>query len=357
MRGSGNVVSREDNTVEIPAGLTWQQVENQLSESNRQMQVLPDYLGLSVGGTLSVGCYGADSLHGGAQVTSVEGIQIVLPGGTECWCSDQEHPDVFHAALAGVGRFGVVQRVVMSTVERKPWTAFHSYRADNLSELADIAIDLCDQPHPPDLFKTLYANGRFAATCGSYHQNAASALRHQSPLQRPVFLRWLAPRYRTWRSLAVQLWLGRYRGYQKLWADYLLDGTGLRAFSRHLDTALARQTFGSSLKAVYMLPVRRPDRNFGALEGSSRLHGSMAYGIGLYNMVSSTDSRELARTQAALGEALACVIDAGGKPYLYGAHDLSSYSLSTIYGATWTHLESLKRELDPDCLFGNPLQR
>ncbi len=346
-----------DRFVRISAGLQWNEVERQLAPAARQIPILADHLGLSVGGTLSVGCYGADSLRFGALVHQIRRIRLTTPDGVTLWCSEGEHSEIFAAVLAGLGRFGVVHQVEINTVPRRRWNALHSYRAGSLRELAGMAIEAAQDDSTIDLFKALFANGRYAATCGSYHSSAMAALQAPSPLPRKVHLRWIAPDYRRWRSAAVKLWVGRYAGMQNLWSDYLLDANGLIRFCEYLDSSIKDRVFGDSLKAVYLLPVRHSTKSQAVLEGSTRLAGSMAYGIGLYTMVHPSDPVGYERTRLALRDMLTHAIESGGAPYLYGHHELTTEECRSVYGAAWPRLEALKKRLDPDGLFGNEITR
>src|SRR5689334_18682158 len=61
--------------VEVTADSPWLDVERRLNALGRSAPVLPDYLDLTIGGTLSVGGYGVRSVAHGAQVDHVERLR------------------------------------------------------------------------------------------------------------------------------------------------------------------------------------------------------------------------------------------------------------------------------------------
>jgi FAD/FMN-containing dehydrogenase len=75
--------------------------------------VLTDYLGLSVGGTLSVGGLSGSSFRHGAQVDHVTELEVVTGSGMRELCSPTRNPDLFGAMLAGLGQCGIIARATI----------------------------------------------------------------------------------------------------------------------------------------------------------------------------------------------------------------------------------------------------
>lgn len=69
---------------------------------------LTDYLGLSVGGTLSVGGISGASFRHGFQTDSVLELEVVTGTGDFVRCSASENSDLFDAVRAGLGQCGVI---------------------------------------------------------------------------------------------------------------------------------------------------------------------------------------------------------------------------------------------------------
>ena len=103
-------------TVTAQAGALWHSVLTAAVAHGLTPPVFPDYIELSVGGTLSVGGIGGASSHFGAQVDTVTALQVVTGTGETVHCSATRHPDLFDAALAGLGQFGVITAATITLV-------------------------------------------------------------------------------------------------------------------------------------------------------------------------------------------------------------------------------------------------
>jgi FAD/FMN-containing dehydrogenase len=76
----------------------------------------PDYIGQTVGGTLSVGGIGAMSFREGAQVDHVVSLRAVTGNGTIVNCSRLRHRELFEMLLAGQGQVGVIVEATLRLV-------------------------------------------------------------------------------------------------------------------------------------------------------------------------------------------------------------------------------------------------
>lgn len=341
----------EHDHVEVSARSRWREVEAFLTARGRSVPVLADYLDLSVGGTLSVGGYGAESVALGAQVDHVERLRLILPDGRGLWCSADEHSEPFAYAMAGLGCVGVIERVVVRTVPYRPWTTLFTYHHRDLDALVDSIGWLADAAGPPMLFKALHARGRFVTTYGTHTpaMREAMAAMHQPPRPNPrPNHRWVTPRYRQWRDATVRLWLARFAGHGRLWADYIFDVDGLARFVRFLQPLLDRDAFAGCLRSVYVVAIRRRPRAVRfPLEASDGGVRSMSFGIGLYSMIPRRDPRLAERVAGTAAECLEQCVEIGGRPYRYGWHQMHERHHRALYGPAYDRLLTLSRELDP----------
>lgn len=106
-------VSVSDGTVRAEAGARWSSVLEETLGHGLTPPVLTDYLGLSVGGTLSAGGVGGASPRFGAQVDNVLELEVVTGDGQRAVCSPVQRPDLFHASLAGLGQCAVLVRATL----------------------------------------------------------------------------------------------------------------------------------------------------------------------------------------------------------------------------------------------------
>ena len=92
----------------VGAGCLWSTLLRHTLETGQTPPTLTDYLGLSVGGTLSVGGVGGQSFRFGMQTDNVEALTVVTGAGELLECSRDEHADLFHGCRGGLGQFGII---------------------------------------------------------------------------------------------------------------------------------------------------------------------------------------------------------------------------------------------------------
>ncbi len=92
----------------VGAGLRWDVLLERTLANGQAPPTLTDYLGLSVGGTLSVGGVGGQSFRHGLQTDNVTELSVVTGAGEVLNCSRQEHRELFDACRAGLGQFGII---------------------------------------------------------------------------------------------------------------------------------------------------------------------------------------------------------------------------------------------------------
>jgi hypothetical protein len=332
--------------------MRWRHVERYLRHAERAVPVLPDYLELSVGGTLSVGGYGFDSITHGAVVDHVVRIRLVRPGGTALWCSPREHPDLFSHALAGLGQVGAIERAEMLTVPRRRFTTLFTYRHDSFGALVDACGWLTDDSHPPpDAFKAFYSHGRIVSVYGVHAATWREARSARPPraMGAGQHKRIICPEYRSVRSLAVGWWARRFASYRKLWCDYVLDHAGLKAFTGLLQSLLARDAFGGCLRDAYIVAIRRQPRDVPfPFEATERGRAPVVFGIGLYCMIPHREDHLVDHVDDVMAECLRACVALGGRPYLYGSHRLDGATRRVLYGTACDRLDELRQWRDQE---------
>jgi len=129
----------DGNRMTVDAGVRWTDVALAALKEGLLPPVLTDFLGLSVGGTLSVGGLSGTSFRWGAQVDNVQSLVVATGRGDVVTCDADHEADLFFAALAGMGQCGVILRATLR-LEPAP-AAVRVYRlsyADPLSMLAEL---------------------------------------------------------------------------------------------------------------------------------------------------------------------------------------------------------------------------
>jgi cytokinin dehydrogenase len=113
LRGLDGIQELTARTATVGAGGTWRTVVEHTAAAGLTPPVLPDYLDLTVGGTLSVGGISGSSFRFGAQIDNVDALLVVTKAGELVLCSDTEERDVFNAVLGGFGRGGIIVRATI----------------------------------------------------------------------------------------------------------------------------------------------------------------------------------------------------------------------------------------------------
>ncbi|HEY0539135.1 MAG TPA: FAD-binding protein [Actinoallomurus sp.] len=97
----------------VQAGALWSELLHASLPQKLTPPVLTDYLELSIGGTLSAGGVGGATHQHGAQVDNVAELDVVTGTGERVNCSPDQHADLFHAVLSGLGQCGIITRATV----------------------------------------------------------------------------------------------------------------------------------------------------------------------------------------------------------------------------------------------------
>ncbi|CAM8889848.1 unnamed protein product [Rhodiola kirilowii] len=97
--------------VDVSGGALWEDVLLRcVSESGLAPRSWTDYLGLTVGGTLSNAGVSGQSFRFGPQTSNVAELEVVTGNGDFVVCSDTVDSDLFFGVLGGLGQFGIITR-------------------------------------------------------------------------------------------------------------------------------------------------------------------------------------------------------------------------------------------------------
>jgi cytokinin dehydrogenase len=106
---------RPDRAV-VDAGCTWFDLARATLARGLTPPVFPDYLDLSVGGTLSVGGIGGTTQRYGLQVDTALELEVVTGAGDLLRCSPTTRPELFSAVLGGLGQVAIIVRATVALV-------------------------------------------------------------------------------------------------------------------------------------------------------------------------------------------------------------------------------------------------
>ncbi len=117
-------VDVDGGLVTVEAGMTLGALAGELASVDLALDSLGGDDAQTLGGAISTGSHGADPRRGGL-ASQVRAVTIVLADGSAVRCSAAEEPDLFAAALVGLGAFGVVASYTIAVV---PAFALHVVR-------------------------------------------------------------------------------------------------------------------------------------------------------------------------------------------------------------------------------------
>jgi cytokinin dehydrogenase len=127
----------------VDTGVSWKQLLLAAYQQKLTPPVLTGYVGLSIGGTLSVGGIGGlvGTLNTGLQVDHVRELEVVTGAGDIVMCShdDDANDDLFEVMLGGLGQCGVITRATIDLVPAKDRARTYNFHyTDNAQFFRDL---------------------------------------------------------------------------------------------------------------------------------------------------------------------------------------------------------------------------
>jgi cytokinin dehydrogenase len=134
LRGLAALGPVAGDRITVGAGASWHDVLTETLRHGLTPPVLTDYLGVSVGGTLSVGGIGGAAHRHGVQTDTVLDLEIVTgDGAIHTVTPDQP---LGRAALAGLGQCGIITRATLRLVPAPETVHRHLICYPSIGELA-----------------------------------------------------------------------------------------------------------------------------------------------------------------------------------------------------------------------------
>src|SRR5690606_3732670 len=128
--------------------------------------------------------------------------------------------------------------------------------------------------------------------------------------------------------------------------DYFVDPEKLPAFLGFLDDRLRSTHLAPYIHGLLLLAVHRPQHRFLPFEAASFGANSTKFLVGFYPIIPAHDLAGLEKVQTLLRETLTLCRHLGGRPYLYGWHDLTEPAKRRLYDPHYSRLQTLRAHLD-----------
>jgi cytokinin dehydrogenase len=119
----------------VDAGITWRKLLLATLEHGLTPAVLTDFLGTTVGGTLSVGGFGGTTYRHGGQIDHALELQVVTGTGELITCSAHENASLFNAVLGGLGLCAIIVRATLRLHPAPTQARTHRLRYPDLTSM------------------------------------------------------------------------------------------------------------------------------------------------------------------------------------------------------------------------------
>ena len=363
MRKLNRIEPTAHGDLDVAGGARWREIVNVAVPNGHVPRVLTDYLGLSVGGTLSAGGFGSTSHEYGAQVDNVRELEVVTGAGDVFACSAEKNTDLFDAVRGGVGQYGVVVRATIAMRPLPPRGRLYRLSYGNVSTaLEDLQRCVEDRlfqhawihlfPGSGDAgeYGSRWARPRsimgLAQEGGGHRDDAGklSSLRHDAIVAKiasipseeigryepPTWDRWMAHPWRDWLLPASRAAETVNEALGLLPEELPTEVAGLRSVA-------ALWTFPADRFTAPAFMIPRAEKYFTGFSFLSRMVGTPV---------------AVRRMGAILEEIDRLIVARGGKAYLSGwpGYDAARWALH--FGPLWHQVRLWKARYDPSAILG-----
>ena len=335
------------DSADVDAGVQWLDLTRAAVAAGRTPPVSTDYLGLSIGGTLSVGGIGGASSHHGMHVDNVLSLDVVTGEGTLVRCSPSRHRDLFESVLGGLGQFGIIVR---ATVALRPAATtarvYHLSYPDAAALAAAQRIALADRRFD-------YLEGQLVPTEAGW-QYVLEGATYFTPPAAPddaALIEGLAPVATTIADQSYFDWLNRiYDLVEQLetlrlpgpWINVFLPDEATDQYVAELMSTLTPADAGG-VALLYPVPREEFTRPFVVLPDSP-----VIFLLALLRAVNPPNSVDVERLLADNRRLYDRARAVGGTHYPVGAIDLTPEDWRAHYGSRYSRFLAAKQRHDPN---------
>lgn len=360
----------DNDLVEVDTAMMWEELEMQLQAKGRSCAVLTENWATTIGGTLSVGGIGSRSVRNGRQIDTVRRLRLIKPSGDKIWCSPTEHPEIFRFTLGGLGQLGVMDRVVLNTIEYKPFTVAYVFQYENLKHAADSLFKvLGSKPQGLDHFLQIGLQFGSEFICGQYGfefrtEQEAKLFIKSLPTALKFLKSYLIKKEITSTSKyimsnfhLIKLLYANFSEDVRLWNDWMFtDKENYLEFVRFIQDDLLIKYGKTHLSAVLGFALKQPVNgiNFPFSYKPSSLE-EHAFTIGIFYCIPPTLKDRIHTIKKCFEEAQKKAFSLSGRPYLYGWNPLNKETMQSVYGDDYHNLIQLKKQYDPDWILNSDI--
>ncbi len=344
----------------VDGGCTWRSLlhASLASLPSQTPPVLTGYIGLSIGGTLSMGGISGMAYNIGMQVQHVKELTIVTGKGEVVVCSKSNNRKLFDHVLSGQGQCGIIVRAKLSLVPAK------ALAANSLAVYFDVNVLQADMRtlvyrHELD---SIYAQAGIDPSTGNlvWQLNVAKFHDPSSPPDMAHYLRDLnyIPGTLTTADMPYEKYqltvddlidqlraIGMFEGVMHPWFDVFVGDSELGAYVTDVASSFQPDDVGM-FGFVLLFPLRRLSTTPPLL----RLPNEEL--VWLFDVLTSRnapgyDADFAANKRARNNVWYDMARDVGGTRYPIGTLDFSHDDWRRHYGSAWENFQKAKNEFDP----------
>lgn len=353
------------DVADVEAGVKWNALTTQAMARGLTPPVLTGYLGLSVGGTLSVGGISSRNSEG-AQVDRVRRLEVVTGAGDVVVCSETEDRELFEAVLGGLGQFGIIVRAEVDLVPAPSSARVYTIEHDTHAGLFQDLRVLLERGELEDVYDSIHmgSDGRWI------HTLTASKLFDASPLPEDGrLLRGLTafPQRVSIRDMSYSEYVlrvdtefdglrnaGLWDGVRHPWFDVFLPDSCTEDYVTEALSELGSDDVG--VGGFFLLFPQRRNR---LTRPMMRVPEAQAW-VFLFDLLTAVPTNlpgdgvggeMMVRNRRLFDRALTL----GGSRYPIGSLEFSALDWRRHYGERWPEVERAKRRYDPRGILGRGL--
>ncbi|MFI9388553.1 FAD-binding protein [Kutzneria sp. NPDC052558] len=354
MKGLGTVHRVDGDQALVDAGASWRAVLAATLPHGLTPPVLPDFLDLSVGGTLSLGGIGGTSHRHGAQVDTVIELEVVTGTGEIVTCSRTSNVALFRAVLAGLGQCAIITRATIPLIAAPTHVQHTRTRYETTAELNAAQVARVDEGRTDYVEGLVTQDGEggwlrwmeTVAYLGEGHALGESTIQDNGVVMESTTKSYFDFVNRLGDEAAFLADLGPQSQVRPYCTVFVPSG----AVDAAVDAALARPLSEVGEQGLYLVYPLRRSRLSTPLFRLPDDEVVFQFSVFRYAGSEATEVVEgmLAANRVMHAEALRC----GGTLYPYSAVELDPQGWRDHWGEEWSFLEEAKASHDPQGVLG-----
>jgi FAD/FMN-containing dehydrogenase len=343
---------------DVDCGVLWREVVTAALPLGLTVPLTTTYVGLSIGGTLSMGGFGARN-DTGVQVDTVEKLHVVTGTGELVECSATRNRELFEVALAGMGQCGLIVRATVRTVPAYQRARIYEFTyTDNAQFFADLRllVDRGELDGVYNLFKLTNGTIPYQLNAMAWYNDGeqpddAHLLRGISqPLANATVVDCTYQQWCERYDPIIQRWRDTtdWDNLIKPWQDVIMPDSTVEQYVGEVMPTMTPEDFGST-GVGFVFRVRRSALTRPFFRIPEPDGGDWVY---LFDILTSSEKpgpdpafarRMLDRNRRLFDRARAL----GGVRYPIGSLEFDQQDWRRHYGALWPELVRRKRRYDP----------